>query len=84
MILKFVDTEGLDSLKLGDEECVCFVKTDMSKYNINYMQAWIMSLAGKMPNVQWYVLPQEIELEFVDKANAMSYLDDLKEKINEA
>ena len=84
MILKFVDTEDLDSLKLGDKECVCFVKTDMSKYNINYMQAWIMSLAEKMPNVQWYILPQEIELEFVDKANAVSYLDFLKEKINEA
>ena len=84
MILKFVDTEGLDSLNLGDEECVCFVKTDISKYSINCMQEYIMSLSEKMPNVQWCILPQEIELEFVDKANAVSYLDTLKEKINEA
>ena len=83
MILKFVDTEGLDSLRLGDEECVCFIKTDMSKYDLNCMQEWIMSLSEKMPNVQWCILPQEIELKFVDKANAVSYLDFLKEKINE-
>ena len=84
MILKFVDTEGLDSLKLGDEECVCFVKADMDKYDLNFIQEWIMSLADKMPNVQWCILPQEIELDFVDRANAVSYLDFLKEKINEA
>lgn len=84
MILKFIDTEGLDSLELGDEECVCFVKTDMSKDNIDYIQEWIMNLSVRMPNVQWCILPQDIELDFVDKANAVSYLDDLKEKINEA
>ena len=49
--LKFVDTEDLNSLKLGDEECVCFVKTDMSKYSINCMQEWIMILSVRMPNV---------------------------------
>ena len=83
MILKFIDTDGLDSLRLGDEECVCFVKTDMSKYDINCMQEWIMSLAEKMPNVQWCILPQELELEFCYKEDALKYLDFLKEKINE-
>ena len=84
MICKFVDTEGLDSLRLGDEECVCFVKVDLDKYNLCWIQEWIMNLSVRMPNVQWCILPQDIELEFVDKANAVSYLDDLKEKINEA
>ena len=84
MICKFVDTEGLDSLRLGDEECVCFIKVDLDKYNLCWIQEWIMNLSVRMPNVQWCILPQDIELEFVDKANAVSYLDDLKEKINEA
>ena len=84
MILKFVDTEGLDSLNLGDEECICFVKTDISKYSINCMQEYIMSLSEKMPNVQWCILPQEINLEFCYKEDALKYLDTLKEKINEA
>lgn len=84
MICKFVDTEGLDSLRLGDEECVCFIKVDLDKYNLCWIQEWIMNLSVRMPNVQWCILPQEIELDFVDKANAVSYLDDLKEKINEA
>ena len=83
MILKFVDTEDLNSVKFGDEECVCSVKKDMSKYSIKCMQEWIMSLSEKIPNVQWCILPQEIELEFIDKANSVSYLDALKEKINE-
>ena len=83
MILKFVDTEGLDSLKLEDEDCICFVKTDMDKYDLNFIQGWIMSLADKMPNVQWCILPQELELEFCYKEDALKYLDFLKEKINE-
>ena len=84
MICKFVDAEGLDSLRLGDEECVCFIKVDLDKYNLCWIQEWIMNLSVRMPNVQWCILPQEIELDFVDKANAVSYLNDLKEKINEA
>ena len=84
MICKFVDTEGLDSLRWGDEECVCFIKVDLDKYNLDWIQKWIMNLSEKMPNVQWCILPQEIELDFVDKADAVSYLDFLKEKINEA
>ena len=83
MILKFIDTEGLDSLELGDEDCICFIKADMDKYDLNFIQEWVMNLSVRMPNVQWCLLPQEIELEFVDKANAVSYLDFLKEKINE-
>ena len=84
MICKFVDTEDLDSLNLGDEECVCFVKVDLDKYDLGWIQKWIMSLAEKMPNVQWCILPLGIDLKFVDKAKAVSYLDFLKEKINEA
>ena len=84
MICKFVDTEGLDSLRLGDEKCVCFIKVDLDKYDLGWIQEWIMSLSEKMPNVQWCILPLEIKLEFVDKAKAVSYLDFLKEKINEA
>ena len=83
MICKFVDTEGLENVILGDEDCICFVKVDLDKYDLDCMHEWIMSLAEKMPNVQWCILPQGIELDFVDKANAVSYLDDLKEKINE-
>ena len=83
MICKFVDIDGLDSLRLGDEECVCFIKADMNKYDLNFIQEWTMNLSVRMPNVQWCLLPQDIELEFVDKANAVSYLDFLKEKINE-
>lgn len=84
MILKFVDVDNLSTIDLDDEECVCFVKIDLDKYDLNCMQEYIMSLAEKMPNVQWCILPHEIELEFVDKENAVSYLDTLKEKINEA
>ena len=84
MILKFIDTEDLENIMLGDEDCICFVKADMDKYDLNFIQEWVMNLSVRMPNVQWCLLPQEIELEFVDKANAVSYLDDLKEKINEA
>ena len=83
MICKFVDTEGLDSLRLGDEECVCFIKADMDKYDLNFIQERIMSLADKMPNVQWCILPHEINLEFCYKEDALKYLDFLKEKINE-
>ena len=83
MICKFVDTDGLDSLRLGDEKCVCFIKADMDKYDLNFIQEWTMNLSVRMPNVQWCILPQDIELEFVDKANVVSYLDFLKEKINE-
>ena len=83
MICKFVDIEGLDSLRLGDEECVCFIKVDLDKYDLNCMQEYIMSLADKMPNVQWCILPQELELEFCYKEDALKYLDFLKEKINE-
>ena len=83
MILKFVDTEGLDSLELGDEECICFIKADMDKYDLNFIQEWVMSLADKMPNVQWCLLPKDIELEFCYKEDALEYLDALKERINE-
>ena len=84
MILKFVDVDNLSTIDLVDEECVCFVKIDMSKYDINCMQEWIMSLSEKMPNVQWCILPREIELDFCCKEDALKYLNALKEKINEA
>lgn len=84
MICKFVDTEGLDNLELGDEECICFIKADMDKYDINFIQEWAMNLSVKMPNVQWCLLPQGIELEFCYKEDALKYLDALKERINEA
>ena len=83
MILKFIDTEDLENIILGDEDCICFVKADMDKYDLNFIQGWIASLADKMPNVQWCILPQEIELEFCCKEDALKYLDALKEKINE-
>ena len=82
MILKFVDTEDLDSLNLGDEECVCFIKADMDKYDLNFIQEWKMNLSVKMPNVQWCLLPHDIELEFYCKEDALKYLDAVKEKIN--
>ena len=83
MILKFIDTEDLESVMLGDEDCICFVKADMDKYDLNFIKGWIMSLADKMPNVQWCILPQELELEFCYKEDALKYLDFLKEKLNE-
>ena len=83
MILKFIDTERLDSLELGDEDCICFIKADMDKYDINFMQEWAMNLSVRMPNVQWCLLPQDIELEFYYKEDALKYLDALKERINE-
>ena len=55
----------------------------MDKYDLDFIHEWVTILAEKMPNVQWCLLPHEIELDFVDKANAVSYLDALKEKINE-
>ena len=84
MICKFVDTEGLDSLRLGDEECVCFIKVDLDKYDLGWIQKWIMSLSKKMPNVQWCIWPHGIDdLEFFCKEDALKYLDWVKEKINE-
>ena len=83
MICKFVDIEGLDSLRLGDEECICFVKADMDKYDLDFIHEWVTVLAEKMPNVQWCLLPHDIELELCCKEDVLRYLDDLKEKINE-
>ena len=83
MIIKFIDTEDLENVMLGDEDCICFVKVDLDKYDLNCMQEYIMSLAEKMPNVQWYILPHEVNLEFCYKEDALKYLDFLKEKINE-
>lgn len=83
MILKFIDTEDLENVMLGDEDCICFVKADMDKYDLNFIQEWIMSLADKMPNVQWCILPHGIDLEFFCKEDALKYLDWVKEKINE-
>lgn len=84
MILKFVDAENLENVKSGDEDCICFIKVGLDKYDFNCMQEWIMSLAEKMLNVQWCILPREIELDFCCKEDALKYLDTLKEKINEA
>lgn len=84
MICKFVDTENLNSINLGDQKCFCFIKTDMGKYDVNYMQEWVMNLSVRMPNVQWCILPREIELDFCCKEDALKYLDLMKEKINEA
>ena len=83
MICKFVDVNNLHTIDLGDEKCVCFVKVDLDKYDLGWIQKWIMSLSEKMPNVQWCIWPHGIDLGFVDKAKAVSYLDFLKEKINE-
>ena len=83
MILKFIDTEDLENVMLGDEDCICFVKTDMYKHDIIDVQNLITGLAEKMPNVQWCILPNEIDLEFCYKEDALKYLDFLKEKINE-
>ena len=83
MICKFVDIEGLDSLRLGDEKCICFVKADMDKYDLDFIHELVTVLAEKMPNVQWCLLPHEIELEFCCKEDALRYLDTVKEKINE-
>ena len=84
MISKFVDVNNLQNIDLGDEECICFIKADMEKYDVGYMQEWVMNLAVRMPNVQWCILPREIELDFCCKEDALKYLDSLKEKINEA
>lgn len=84
MICKFVDVNNLSTIDLGDEKCVCFVKIDADKYDIDAMSSQFMEIANKMPQVVLCLLPVGIDLEFVDKANAVSYLDTLKEKINEA
>ena len=84
MICKFVDVNNLHTIDLGDEKCVCFVRIDTDKYDIADMNSWFMEITNRMPQVDWCLLPMGIDLEFVDKANAMSYLDVLKEKINEA
>ena len=84
MICKFVDVNNLHTIDLGDEKCVCFVRIDADKYDIGAMSNWFMEIANRMPQVDWCLLPVGIELDFVDKANAVNYLDDLKEKINEA
>ena len=84
MIWKFVDVNNVSTIDLGDEKCVCFVKIDADKYDISDMSSWFMEIANRMPQVDWCLLPVGIDLEFVDKANAVSYLDVLKEKINEA
>ena len=84
MIFNFVDTEDLENVMLGDEECVCFIKADMDKYDVNFIREWAMNLSVRMPNVQWCLLPQDIELKFCYKEDALKYLDTLKEKINEA
>ena len=83
MIFNFVDTEDLENVMLGDEECICFIKADMDKYDINLIQEWAMNLLVRMLNVQWCILPHDIELEFCCKEEALKYLDALKEKINE-
>ena len=84
MICKFVDVNNLSTIDLGDEKCVGFVRIDADKYDIGGMSSWFMEIANRMPQVDWCLLPVGIDLEFVDKANAVSYLDVLKEKINEA
>lgn len=84
MICKFVDVNNLSTIDLGDEKCVCFVKIDTDKYDIGAMSSWLMEIANRMPQVDLCLLPVGIDLKFVDKANAVSYLDTLKEKINEA
>lgn len=84
MICKFVDVNNLSTIDLGDEKCVCFVKIDVDKYDMATMNSWFMEIANRMPQVDLCLLPVGIDLEFVDKANAVSYLDTLKEKINEA
>ena len=84
MICKFVDVNNLHTIDLGDEKCVCFVKIDADKYDIGAMSSWFMEIANRMPQVDWCLLPVGIDLKFVDKAKAVSYLDFLKEKINEA
>ena len=84
MICKFVDVNNLNTIDLGDEKCVCFVRIDPDKYDIGAMSSWFMEITNRMPQVDWCLLPVGIDLEFVDKANAVSYLDVLKEKINEA
>ena len=84
MICKFVDVNNLNTIDLGDEKCVCFVRIDTDKYNIGAMSSWFMEITNRMPQVDWCLLPVGIDLKFVDKANAVSYLDTLKEKINEA
>ena len=84
MICKFVDVNNLNTIDLGDEKCVCFVRIDADKYDIGDMSSWFMEIANRMPQVDWCLLAVGIDLEFVDKANAVSYLDFLKEKINEA
>ena len=84
MICKFVDVNNLSTIDLGDEKCVCFVRIDTDKYNIDAMNSWFMEITNRMLQVVWCLLPVGIDLEFVDKANAVSYLDTLKEKINEA
>ena len=84
MICKFVDVNNLHTIDLGDEKCVCFVRIDTDKYDIGDMNSWFMEITNRMPQVDWCLLPVGIDLKFVDKANAVSYLDDLKEKINEA
>ena len=84
MICKFIDVNNLSTIDLGDEKCVCFVRIDADKYDIGDMSSWFMEIANRMPQVDWCLLPVGIDLEFVDKANAVSYLDVLKEKINEA
>lgn len=84
MISKFVDVNDLQNIDLGDEKCICFVRADMEKYDINSLQEWVMNLKVKMPNVQWCILPLGIDLEFFCKEDALEYLDWMKEKINEA
>ena len=84
MICKFVDVNNLHTIDLGDEKCVCFVRIDTDKYDIGAMSSWFMEITNRMPQVDWCLLPVGIDLDFVDKANAVSYLDFLKEKINEA
>ena len=84
MICKFVDVNNLHTIDLGDEKCVCFVRIDADKYDIGAMSSWFMEIANRMPQVDWCLLPVGIDLKFVDKAKAVSYLETLKEKIKEA
>ena len=68
----------------ANEEYVCFIKVDLDKYDLGWIQKWIMSLSEKMPNVQWCIWPHGIDLGFFCKEDALKYLDWVKEKINEA